>query len=157
MHDDKTEKCWIWFWRNGVRFHIFVDKEDVQDTLFYGQWKPLLRMYLDEETTVATLARGCHLDAGAMTRLLDRLEAKGLCRRTRSLEDRRVVNLELTPEGRTAAEQIPGIVGRVQDVAAQGFSHEEFQQLRGFLTRLLDNVQVFGSPPCHNENEGSPT
>ena len=122
-----------------------------------AQWKPLLRMYLDEETTVAALARGCHLDAGAMTRLLDRLEAKGLCRRTRSLEDRRVVNLELTPEGRTAAEQIPGIVGRVQDVAAQGFSEEEFRQLRGFLTRLLDNVQVFGSPACHNDNEGSST
>lgn len=43
MHDDKTEKCWIWFWRNGVRFKIYVDKEDVQDTPFYEQWKPLLR------------------------------------------------------------------------------------------------------------------
>ena len=43
MHDDKTEKCSIWFWRNGVRFQIFVDKENVQDTPFYEQWKPLLR------------------------------------------------------------------------------------------------------------------
>ena len=40
--DDKTEKSWIWFWRNGVRFQIFVDKEDVQGTPFYEQWKPLL-------------------------------------------------------------------------------------------------------------------
>lgn len=43
MHDEKEEKCWIWFWRNGVRFKIFVNKEDVQDTPFYEQWRPLLR------------------------------------------------------------------------------------------------------------------
>jgi len=45
MHDDKTEKCWVWFWRNGVRFQIFVDKADVQNTPFYEQWKPLLRQF----------------------------------------------------------------------------------------------------------------
>ena len=58
-------------------------------------------------TTVAELARECQLDTGAMTRLLDRLEAKGLCRRVRSLADRRVVNIELTDEGRAAAEEVP--------------------------------------------------
>lgn len=43
MHDEKDEKCWIKFWRNGVRFTINVRKEDVQGTDFYSQWKPLLR------------------------------------------------------------------------------------------------------------------
>jgi DNA-binding MarR family transcriptional regulator len=112
-----------------------------------AQWKPLLRMLLSQETTVATLARGCYLDAGAMTRLLDRLEAKGLCRRVRSVEDRRVVNLELTPEGRAAAEQIPAILGEVQGTAAQGFTVGEFRQLQGFLRRILVNVQPFGGEP----------
>ena len=42
MHDDKAEKCWIWFWSNGVHFQIFVDREGVRDTSFYEQWKPLL-------------------------------------------------------------------------------------------------------------------
>jgi len=43
MHDDKTDKCWIRFWRSGARFQISVDKEDVQGTPFYERWKPLLR------------------------------------------------------------------------------------------------------------------
>ncbi|XAH25565.1 MarR family transcriptional regulator [Xylophilus sp. GW821-FHT01B05] len=110
-----------------------------------AQWKPLLRMYLNQDCTVAALARGCHLDAGAMTRLLDRLEAKGLCRRCRSVEDRRVVNLELTAEGLVAAAQIPAILDRVQGVAAEGFSAEEYQQLKGFLARLLTNVVPLAS------------
>ena len=37
-----------------------------------------------------------------MTRLLDRLEKKGLCKRVRSTEDRRVVMIELTPAQREA-------------------------------------------------------
>lgn len=53
MHDDKTEKCWIWFWRNGVRFHVSVDKEGVQHTPFYEQWKPLLREREQGQTTMS--------------------------------------------------------------------------------------------------------
>jgi DNA-binding MarR family transcriptional regulator len=109
-----------------------------------AQWKPLLKLFTSGDSTVAALARGCHLDAGAMTRLLDRLEAKNLCRRVRSLEDRRVVNLELTDEGRVAARQIPGLVAEVQAVTAAGFSEEEFVQLKGYLNRLLVNALPFG-------------
>jgi len=54
----------------------------------FPQWLPLYKLHVGAATTVAELARACELDAGAMTRLLDRLEAKGLCRRVRSLEDR---------------------------------------------------------------------
>lgn len=43
MHDDKTEKCWVIFWRNGVKFTIRVEKEDVQGTPFHTEWVPLLR------------------------------------------------------------------------------------------------------------------
>ena len=69
----------------------------------YPQWVPLHKLHMGTATTVAELARECQLDTGAMTRLLDRLEAKGLCRRVRSVSDRRVVNIELTDEGRAAA------------------------------------------------------
>ena len=51
--------------------------------------------------TAAELARiGC-VDTGAMTRMLDRLEAKGLVRRSRCPKDGRVVQLELTGRRRS--------------------------------------------------------
>lgn len=76
-----------------------------------------------------------------MTRLLDRLEAKGFCNRIRSSEDRRVVNLELTSSGREAAEKIPQVLSRVQNAHLAGFSHEEWQSLKGYLRRMLENAQ----------------
>src|SRR5579864_1966010 len=52
--------------------------------------------------TAADLCRLLHYDTGSMTRLLDRLEEKGLMRRERSKDDRRVVSLDVTAAGRTA-------------------------------------------------------
>ena len=77
-----------------------VERELEPSGLTNAQWVPLLKLYMGSASTVAELARECQLDAGGMTRLLDRLEAKGLLRRVRSSDDRRVVNLELTEPGR---------------------------------------------------------
>ena len=63
----------------------------------HAQWAALFMLARCRASTVAELARETQSDPGAMTRLLDRLEAKGFCRRQRSTEDRRVVRIELTP------------------------------------------------------------
>jgi DNA-binding MarR family transcriptional regulator len=118
-----------------------VDRELAAKDLTNAQWVPLLKVYMGKGSTVAELARECHLDAGAMTRLLDRLEAKGLCRRDRSLEDRRVVNISLTDEGAATAAGIPALLSRVQNEHLAGFSVDEFETLKSYLRRILKNAQ----------------
>ena len=118
----------------------------------YPQWVPLHKLHMGRATTVAELARECQLDTGAMTRLLDRLEAKGLCRRVRSQSDRRVVNIELTEEGSVAAEQVPHILSRVQNEHLAGFSAAEWEQLKTFLRRILDNAQLLSTRGESNES-----
>jgi DNA-binding MarR family transcriptional regulator len=108
--------------------------------LTHAQWVPLLKLHLGQASTVAELARECSQDAGAMTRLLDRLEAKGLLQRVRSSQDRRVVNLELTEAGREIVQDIPAVLCSVQNDFLQGLSVEEWQQLKGLLRRVLDNA-----------------
>ncbi|MDM0042284.1 MarR family transcriptional regulator [Variovorax sp. J22G21] len=121
----------------------------------YPQWIPLHKLQMGTATTVAELARECLLDTGAMTRLLDRLEAKGLCRRVRSLADRRVVNIELTDEGRTAAEQVPHLLCRVQNEHLAGFSREEWEQFKSYLHRILDNAQALQARGEKNDASSS--
>ena len=77
-----------------------------------------------------------------MTRLLDRLEAKQLVRRVRSVDDRRVVNLELTKAGQVAAREIPELLSRVQNAHLAGFSADEWQTLKGYLRRILETAQT---------------
>lgn len=124
-----------------------IDRQVEPLGLTDAQWKPLLRLLIDQPGTVAALARVCQLDAGGTTRLLDRLEAKGLVRRERSVEDRRVVNLELTDEGRAAAQQLPAVLQGLQQSLLQGFSADEEAQLRSYLARLYANAQSLEPAP----------
>jgi DNA-binding MarR family transcriptional regulator len=103
------------------------------------QWGPLLLIAKGRVDTVAACAREAGVDASAMTRMLDRLEAKGLIRRIRSAADRRVVNIELTAAGSAAAEKIPGELARVLNHHLRGFSTEEFETLKNLLRRLERN------------------
>jgi len=74
-----------------------------------------------------------------VTRLIDRLEKRGLITRLRSEEDRRVVRLALTEEGRALAGQIPAIFTKVLDRLLSGFTPEEVGFLKSMLRRILLN------------------
>jgi DNA-binding MarR family transcriptional regulator len=115
-----------------------ADKRLAEHGLTSAQWGPLMRMRTSGgSTTVAELARWLQVDAGAMTRLLDRLEKKGLCKRVRSTEDRRVVRLELTPEGEAAISEVPAVLAEVMNAHLTGFSKTEWQTLKTYLQRML--------------------
>ncbi|CAN0620294.1 Transcriptional regulator, MarR family [Burkholderia multivorans] len=90
-------------------------------------------------STAAELAREYGIDASAVTRLLDRVEKRGLLSRVRSIEDRRVVRLELTDEGRAIAERLPDIFCGVLDQLLAGFTPEEIGFLKSMLRRILGN------------------
>lgn len=106
-----------------------------------AQWKPLLMLKLGKADTAFELAREMSIDAGAMTRMLDRLEAKGLIERIRSETDRRVLHLRLTPGGEVSAAQVPHVLAEVNNEFLCGFSKSEWSQLKELLQRMLLNGQ----------------
>ena len=132
-----------------------VERELEPKGLTNAQWVPLLKLHMGQASTVAELARGCDLDAGSMTRLLDRLEAKQLVRRVRSVDDRRVVNLELTEAGQVAAREIPVVLSRVQNAHLAGFSADEWQTLKGYLRRILETAQTLQALQTVNTSAGN--
>lgn len=77
------------------------------------------------------------IDTGLMTRVLDKLEHKELLARSRSNDDRRIVNLTLTEKGHQLAEQIPEIVPPVLNARLKQFSPAEFEELRRLLDKFI--------------------
>ena len=120
-----------------------VDRRLESQGLTHAQWTPLFLLYKGKASTLAELARELNIDPGALTRTLDRLEAKGLCTRVRSTEDRRVSHLALTAEGLAAAAQVPSVLSEVQNAYLKGFTEAEWRQLLDMLRRLSANAEAF--------------
>lgn len=119
-----------------------VDGEMAEHDLTGVQWGPLLMIHYGVGNTAAEIARYACVDTGAVTRMLDRLEGKGLVQRSPSPTDRRVMRLELTREGeRLCRDAIPFALARVSNGLLRGFTSDEFRQLKDFLIRVLANLQ----------------
>jgi DNA-binding MarR family transcriptional regulator len=104
-----------------------------------AQWYPLWRLKIGRPGSARELARDLGIDAGAMTRLIDRLVAKGLVERRRDAADRRVVQLALTPAGRRIAARLPATLADVNNAYLRGFDAAEWQQLQTLLRRMIHN------------------
>ena len=116
-----------------------VDRRMVQHDITDAQWKPLWMLKLGRASNAIELAREMDIDAGAVTRMVDRLEAKGLIERARSEADRRVVHLRLTAAGEAVAKKVPFVLASVNNDFLRGFTEAEWKQLRRLLSRMADN------------------
>jgi len=103
------------------------------------QWEPLMLLWLKRADTVAALARVSQVGVPSMTRMLDRLEKKGLVRRARSPEDRRKVILELTAAGKALYPKLTEVHVNVLNRFMQRFTKAEADTLGKLLERMLAN------------------
>jgi DNA-binding MarR family transcriptional regulator len=126
-----------------------VDARLVMHGLTDAQWRPMLMLHLNGESSPAEIARELQMDAGAVTRMIDRLERKGLCLRERSSSDRRAVRVALTSEGRRIAKLVPAVLADVHNGHLKDFSLDEWQQLMTLLQRMLGHGEAMriASPP----------
>ena len=98
-----------------------------------------------ERMSAADLCKEISYDAGAMTRMLDRLEAKKLISRARCTHDRRLTYLALSEEGRAAFPRMREIMIAVLNALLRGFTKAEARQLEALLGRMLDNARELGT------------
>jgi DNA-binding MarR family transcriptional regulator len=119
-----------------------IDAEMAEHDLTGVQWGPLLSIDFGLGSTAAELARVACVDTGAMTRMLDRLEAKRLVQRSRCPDDARVVRLELTGEGRRLCREIPYGLSRVFNGLLRGFTAQELATFKSLVRRMLANAEA---------------
>ena len=121
-------------------FLAAIDAELAPLDVSAAQWMIIMILAIRDSATAAELAKEMNYDPGAMTRLLDRLEKKGLVKRSPSASDRRAVALELTPAGLLLRPKISAALAKVNNHLLRGFTREEVDQLQNFLIRMIANA-----------------
>ena len=110
-----------------------------------GRWlalNPADRRCLDRLTdgpsTAGQLSGATGLRPAATTALVDRLSARGLVRRVRSDGDRRVVLVELTPEGRERVWAAYGPLVEEGQALLDGLDDDDLRRLGRLLLDMRD-------------------
>lgn len=92
--------------------------------------------------SASRLAQGLGHDAGALTRVIEKLVQRGWVQREAQADDRRIVNLRLTDAGSAVWAQGYAHYVRINACAVRGLSAAERQQLIDLLARVADALET---------------
>ena len=102
----------------------------------------VLRALRDGPQTLGRLGQANGMSPTSVTRIVDRLERRGLVARRRESEDRRVVQVHLEPEGERLLGEIRVVKGSDIHRAIDRMTSEERRQLTSSLRRLVELARV---------------
>lgn len=96
---------------------------------------------------VSEVARQMYLHPATVVGILDRLESKGLVQRTRSTEDRRVVEIDLTEQGRIVVAQAPEVAQGLLVKGLEALTDETLSQVSEGMREIVRILGAEKLPP----------
>jgi DNA-binding MarR family transcriptional regulator len=145
--DSPAQEVYLNLWRTYDRLRAFEDKLFGRHDLTAQQYNALrlLRGVHPDGLRTLELAGRLISRAPDITRLLDRLETRGLVARTRPSDNRRVVEVALTDAGRALLDEL---ADAVLDCARRQVGHLDAEQQR----RLTELLRAARAP--HEDSQG---
>ena len=118
----------------------FLLDEDVAPLEVTSAQFAILKHVLKGKATAACeLCKVMDYDRGAMSRMIDRLEKKGLVRRVVLAHTRRTRSLEVTPAGAAAFPKMQACLSRVVNRMLKGVTRAQIREVETVLRRMLTN------------------
>jgi DNA-binding MarR family transcriptional regulator len=106
----------------------------------------VLRALRDGPQTLSRLGQANGLSPTSVTRVVDRLERRGLVSRRRESDDRRVVSVQLEPAGERLIGEIRVLSGSNIHRAVELMTSEERRQLTRSLHRFVELARAASVP-----------
>ncbi|MEM0140004.1 MAG: MarR family transcriptional regulator [Ferroplasma sp.] len=118
----------------GERIHEELSGLDIS----MNEYKVLYIVH-DKTVPMKYIAERLALAKGWITDIIDIMEAKGMVIRSRSVEDRRIINIEITEEGKKKYAEILSIIKNIIKKSLTGLNESEIKSLSDILLKI-DNV-----------------
>lgn len=131
--------------RCGMAMTRLAERRFEAQSISFTQWQVLIWLAQRPHASPTELSTHMGHDMGALTRVVDELVREGKIRRDHRKEDRRAVDIAITPEGRRAALAGRRITADFQNELVASYSKAEvdllISMLRGLLLRMQDSLQ----------------
>lgn len=105
------------------------------------EWRILMLLEDRSPSSVGDLARRSVTKMPTLTRVLIRMEKEGLVKRTAVADDRRYVNVTMTPKALKTLRQVQEIGQRVFERALEGVSAADVDAVTEILKRIRGNLE----------------
>lgn len=134
--DSPAQEVYLSLWRTYDRLRMLEDELFTSADLTAQQYNVLrlLRAELPDGLPTLTLANRLVSRAPDITRMIDRLEQRGLTRRERQADNRRVIHIHLTDEGLALLKQLAGPLKECHQRQLGHLSTAQLKQLSELLT-----------------------
>jgi DNA-binding MarR family transcriptional regulator len=123
----------------GLDQEFLSDKDVALLEVTSAQFAILKNVLKGNATAACELCKFMDYDRGAMSRMIDRLEKKGLIRRVALAHTRRTRALEVTAAGRAAFPKMQACLARVVNRMLKGLTSEQVHAVQSVLRRMLAN------------------
>jgi DNA-binding MarR family transcriptional regulator len=110
----------------------------------HSGWQVMLAIGDGEGLTQREVAERCYVTPATVTGVVDTLERDGLVVRERGTEDRRVVRVRLTDEGRARLRRTKNDAVKAMTPVFGDLSPRDEAVVRRFLTRTIERLQEDG-------------
>lgn len=140
MRDDTSFPMLIRQIRDGLLRQVERQLEASGVDINYSQHLVVKILANNGPQTPGDLAKYLDHNAGAMTRLIDRLEDMGCVQRKPHPQDRRALTIELTPAGRDLWRQISQFMEHAQELALQELKAADRAKTFELLVRVRDTL-----------------
>ena len=129
------------FLRQGMIKYLEHALADQDLGLNFTQYRVLKMLSNVPHISASELARRLEHDAGALTRLLDKMQERGFLRRHACAEDRRSVEISLTDAGRALSRPLRSISEQLTAYALSDLCDDEKVLLMTLLRRVRTTLE----------------
>ena len=116
--------------------------EELKDTeLTIGQPKVLDYLRINDGVTQKEIAGFCHIEAGSLTVLLNRMEEKGMVIRKQKNGNRRSLYVYLTSYGKKLANRVDDGFLKIEQQAFTGISDTDIEIFMDVFSKIKRNLK----------------
>jgi DNA-binding MarR family transcriptional regulator len=123
----------------GLDVEFLRDKEVASLEVTAAQFTIIANVLKGHANSACELCKFMDYDRGAMSRMIDRLESKGLLRRVPLAHTRRTVALEVTAAGKAAFPKMLACLVRVMNRLLHGVTKTQVREVEKTLKQMLAN------------------
>jgi len=126
--------------RTARRYEMDMEDALLRIDMDLPSWRAVMWLHEHNPSSVSELAEHAVIRLSTMTRVVQRLEKRGLVTLARRAADARVTDVRLTSNGEQVVEQVRTVASRIYQAAFKDFDAADIETLNDLVRRVFGNL-----------------